>query len=199
MRAVRAAGGYGWGMRYADSGGLTAKERAGRERVRLAAARMFVDGASNGQVAEGLRVSVMSVSRWRRAFDAGGMDALASKGPGGARCKLTDAQLQELQAQLGAGPAAHGFAEDQCWTQARIAEVIAIMFGVEYTPAGVGYLLHRMGFSVQVPARRAAERDEDAIGAWKGEQWPPNATGCTSRRCPDTPTTSTRWNWSGAT
>jgi transposase len=172
VRVIRTGGGYGWGMRYADSGGLTAKERVGRERVRLAAARMFVDGASNGQVAEGLRVSVMSVSRWRRAFDAGGMDALASKGPGGARCKLTDAQLQELEAQLDAGPAAHGFAEDQCWTQARIAEVIAIMFGVEYTPAGVGYLLHRMGFSVQVPARRAAERDEDAIGAWKGEQWP---------------------------
>ena len=159
-------------MRYADSGGLTAKERAGRERVRLAAAQMFVDGARNGQVAEGLRVSVMSVSRWRRAFDAGGMDGLASKGPGGARCKLTDAQLAELEAELDAGPAAHGFAEDQCWTQARIAEVIATMFGVQYTPAGVGYLLHRMGFSVQVPARRAAERDEQTVAAWRDEQWP---------------------------
>ena len=159
-------------MRYADSGGLTAKERVGRERVRLAAAQMFVDGASNGRVAEGLRVSLMSVSRWRRAFDAGGMDALASKGPGGAQCKLTDAQLQELEAELGAGPAAHGFAEDQCWTQARIAEVIATTFGVEYTPAGVGYLLHRMGWSVQVPTRRAAERNEQAIAAWRDEQWP---------------------------
>ena len=159
-------------MRYADSGGLTGRERAGRERVRLAAARMFVEGACNGRVAGELRVSLMSVSRWRRAFDAGGMDALASKGPGGARCKLTDAQLRELEAELDAGPAAHGFAEDQCWTQARIAEVIAIRFGVVYTAAGVGYLLHRMGFSVQVPARRAAERDEDAVGAWKDEQWP---------------------------
>ena len=83
----RRGGGYAWDMRYADSGGLTAKERAGRERVRLAAARMFVDGASNGQVGEGLRVSLMSVSRWRRTFDAGGVDALASKGPGGAQCK----------------------------------------------------------------------------------------------------------------
>jgi transposase len=172
VRAVRTGGGYAWGMRYADSGGLTAKERVGRERVRLAAAQMFVDGASNGRVAEGLRVSLMSVSRWRRAFDAGGMDALASKGPGGAQCKLTDAQLQELEAELGAGPAAHGFAEDQCWTQARIAEVIATTFGVEYTPAGVGYLLHRMGWSVQVPTRRAAERNEQAIAAWRDEQWP---------------------------
>ena len=168
----RRGGGYAWDMRYADSGGLTAKERAGRERVRLAAAQMFVDGASNGQVGEGLRVSLMSVSRWRRTFDAGGVDALASKGPGGAQCKLTDAQLQDLAAQLDAGPAAHGFTEDQCWTQARIAEVIATRFGVNYIPAGVGYLLHRMGFSVQVPTRRAAERDDDAVGVWKDEQWP---------------------------
>ena len=85
---------------------------------------------------------------------------------------ITDAQLQDLAAQLDAGPAAHGFTEDQCWTQARIAEVIATRFGVNYTPAGVGYLLHRMGFSVQVPTRRAAERDDDAVGVWKDEQWP---------------------------
>src|SRR5438034_2540789 len=132
-------------MRYAGNGGLTAEARAGREQVRLVAAQMFVDGASNGRVAEGLRVSLMSVSRWRRAFDAGGTDALASKGPGGARCKLTDAQLEDLAAELDAGPAAHGFTEDQCWTQARIAEVIATRFGVNYTPTGVGYPLHRMG------------------------------------------------------
>ena len=168
----RRGGGYAWDMRYADSGGLTAKERAGRERVRLAAAQMFVDGASNGQVGEGLRVSLMSVSRWRRTFDAGGVDALASKGSGGAQCKLTGAQLRELAVELDAGPAAYGFAEDQCWTQARIAEVIATRFGVDYTPAGVGYLLHRMGWSVQVPTRRAAERDEAAVGVWKDEQWP---------------------------
>jgi transposase len=172
VRAVRSWGGYDWGMRYADSGGLTAGERAGRERVRLAAAQMFVEGASNGGIADRLRVSVMSVSRWRRAFDAGGVDGLASKGPGGARCRLTDAQLVELGAELDAGPAGHGFVEDQCWTQARIAEVIAVRFGVGYTPAGVGYLLHRMGWSVQVPARRAAERDERAVAAWRDEQWP---------------------------
>src|SRR5256886_9009563 len=159
-------------MRYADSGGLTARQRVGRERVRLAAARMFVEGVSSGRVAGGLRVSLMWVGRWRRAFDAGGVDALASKGSGGARCKLTGAQLRELAVELDAGPAAYGFAEDQCWTQARIAEVIVTRFGVDYTPAGVGLLLHRLGWSVQVPTRRAAERDDDAVAAWKDEQWP---------------------------
>jgi hypothetical protein len=32
---------------------------------------------------------------------------------------------------------------------------------VEYTLAGTAVLLHRIGWSVQVPARRAAERDEE--------------------------------------
>jgi putative transposase len=159
-------------MRYADSGGLTAAERVGRERVRFAAAQMFMDGVSNVQVARRFRVSQMSVSRWRRAFDTGGLDALASKGPGGATCKLTDAQLDEVQAVLDAGPAASGWGEDQCWTLARIAVVVADRFGVDYTLGGLDYLLHRIGWSVQVPARRAAERDEDAVAAWKDEQWP---------------------------
>jgi putative transposase len=33
-------------------------------------------------------------------------------------------------------------------------------------------LLHRIGWSVQVPARRAAERDEDQIARWREETWP---------------------------
>jgi len=64
------------------------------------------------------------------------------------------------------GPAAAGYA-DQCWTLARVAEQCWRRFGVEYTLAGVAVLLHRTGRSVQVPARRAAERDEDKIARWR--------------------------------
>jgi transposase len=55
---------------------------------------------------------------------------------------------------------------------ARIAELIWRRFGVEYTLAGLDLLLHRLGWSVQVPARRAAERDEVRIAAWREEAWP---------------------------
>jgi hypothetical protein len=73
---------------------------------------------------------------------------------------------------LDAGPARWGWDEDQCWTLARIAEVVCRRFGVEYTLAGMDLLLHRIGWSVQVPARRAAERNEAAIAAWREETWP---------------------------
>jgi transposase len=158
-------------MRYPDGGGLTAAERARREQVRLAAAELIEAGASDREVARRFRVSLMSANRWRRALAAGGQAALASKGAGGTKCKLSAAQLRELEAVLDAGPAAAGWA-DQCWTLARIAGVISERFKVEYTLAGVDLLLHRIGWSVQVPARQAAERDEAAIAAWREETWP---------------------------
>src|SRR5436853_2248236 len=158
-------------MRYGEGGGLTAEERARRERVRLAA-ELIEAGASDQEVAKRFRVTRMSANRWRRALAAGGRPAPASKGPAGACCKLTPAQLRELETVLDAGPAARGWDEDQCWTLARIAEVVRGRFGVDYTLAGLDLLLHRIGWSVQVPARQAAERDEARIARWRQEEWP---------------------------
>jgi transposase len=163
---------YAGVVRYPDGGGLTAAERARRERVRLEAADMIEAGASDPEVARRLRVSRMSANRWRRALAAGGRDALASKGAGGAKCKLTAAQLAELEAALDAGPAAWGWDEDQCWTLARISDLARRLFRVDYTLAGMDVLLHRIGWSVQVPARRAAERDDAAVATWRQETWP---------------------------
>src|SRR6266851_3645425 len=98
-------------MRYGEGGGLTAAERARRERVRLAAAELIEAGASDREVAKHFRVSRMSANRWRRALAAGGRAALASKGAGGAQCKLTPAQVAELEQIMDAGPAAGGYAD----------------------------------------------------------------------------------------
>ena len=73
---------------------------------------------------------------------------------------------------LDTGPAAWGWDEDQCWTLARITEVVRRRFAVEYTLAGMDLLLHGIGWSAQVPARPAAERDEARIAAWREETWP---------------------------
>jgi len=158
-------------MRYPDGGGLTAAGRARREQVRLAAADLIEGGASDREVARRFRVSRMSANRWRRALAAGGRAALVSKGPGGGPGKLSAAQVRELETVLEAGPAVWGW-QNQCWTLARIAEVVRRRFKVEYTLAGLDLLLHRIGWSVQVPARQATERDEAAIARWREETWP---------------------------
>jgi transposase len=158
-------------MRYAQGGGLTAEERARRERGRLAAAEWIEEGATDREVAVRFRITWMSTNRWRRALAAGGRPALASKGAGGPPCRLSPAQLDELQVLLDAGPAAWGWA-DQCWTLPRIAALVRDRFGVAYTLPGLDLLLHRLGWSVQVPARRPVERDEQQIAAWREETWP---------------------------
>ena len=81
-------------------------------------------------------------------------------------------RLRELEAVLDAGPAVSGWDEDQCWTLARIAELVRRRFRVEYTLAGMDLLLHRMGCQRAGPARRAAERDEARIAGWREETWP---------------------------
>jgi transposase len=134
---------------------------------------MFEQQLPATEIAARLRVSTKSVYAWRRAWTAGGRAALASRGPGGTVCKLTDAQLDRLAGELDRGPAAQDWAgwADQRWTLARVAALIGRLFGVSYTLRGVSYLLHRMGWTPQVPARRASERDEDGISAWRAATW----------------------------
>jgi hypothetical protein len=62
-------------------GGLTDERRAFCEKVRLQAAEQFRQGDENTVIAHGVRVSVRSVQRWRRAWSQDGPRALASRGP----------------------------------------------------------------------------------------------------------------------
>jgi transposase len=176
-------------MRYAQGGGLTAEGRRRRELVRLAAVERFERCAAVADIAAELRVSERSVQRWRRAWQAGGPPGLASKGQA-ARCRLSGDQLAELDRVLDAGPAAAGW-EDQRWTLARIRDLIAARFTVQYTIPGTWYLLRRRGWTCQLGARRATERDDGAIEVWKKETWPrvkglrrPWAAGSSSRTRP---------------
>ena len=173
-------------MRYAQGGGLTAEARERRERVRLAAVERFEQRVPAGVIAAELRVSERSVRRWRQAWQDSGLAGLASRGQA-ARCRLDEAQLAALDAVLEAGPLAAGW-QDQHWTLSRIRDLVASRFGVAYTVPGIWYLLHRRGWSCQLGARRAIERDDGAVEVWKKETWPrlkgprrPSAGGSSSR------------------
>ena len=133
---------------------------------------MFASGMSPAEVAARLEVSAKSARAWRRAWATGGEAALASKGSSGPPPRLTAPQLRQLERLLEAGPAAAGFIEDQRWTLARVAQVIAVTFRVRYSLKGVSLVLRRLGWTPQMPVHRAAERDEDAIASWRRRQWP---------------------------
>jgi transposase len=164
-------------MRYAQGGGLTAEGRRCRELVRLEAAERFEQQVPAAVIAAELRVSERSVRRWRW---------LASRGQA-AQCRLDEQQLAALDLALEAGPLAAGW-EDQRWTLARVRDLVARKFRVQYAIPGIWYLLQRRGWTCQLGARRAIERDDGAVEVWKKETWPrikarrrPSAAGSSSK------------------
>jgi transposase len=146
-----------------------------RERLqarRLRAAELFAAGVHQAEVARQLGVSRQSVHLWHKRWQAEGPDGLRSRGPTGPAPRLSDSQLQRVEEALLKGPGANGFV-GELWTLERIATVIERLTGVRHHPAWVWALLrHRLGWSVQRPVRRAAERDQDAIDRWVKERWP---------------------------
>jgi transposase len=133
---------------------------------------LFAVGVRQAEVARHPEVSAQAVGVWHRRWEAGGPEALRSKGPSGPSPRLSDAQLGTVEQALLAGVTANGFV-GELWTVDRVALVIERLTGVRHHPAWVWALLHhRLGWSVQRPKRRAAERDQAAIDRWVRERWP---------------------------
>src|SRR5579872_7354674 len=132
---------------------IGAEKRVRRERMRLAAAELIEAGASDREVAQRFGVTRSTAHRWRQMLAAGGKDALASKGPGGTRCKLSQPQLGELEQILDAGPAVFGWDGNQRWTLSQIADVIRDRFGVCYSLSGLHLLLRRTGWGIGTHSR----------------------------------------------
>ncbi len=117
-------------------------------------------------------VARQNVSRWHAQWRQGGLAALRSAGPTGHAPRLSDQQLHAIDQALRQGARAHGFDSDH-WTLARVRTVIEQLTGVGYHPGHVWKLLrHRLHYRLQRPARRAVERDEQAIARWVAEDWP---------------------------
>jgi transposase len=132
---------------------------------------LLTQGVSPREVARRVQASVGSVYRWQRTWVVEGAAALAAKPTPGAPRKLTDRHREQLVHRLLQGARAHGF-PTELWTLKRIAAVIQVHFGVRYHPSHVWKVLRGLGWSCQVPERRAIQRDERAIAHWQRSTWP---------------------------
>jgi transposase len=147
------------------------RDRDAQEQTRLRAAGLFARQVPQAEIAHQLGVDRKNVSRWYRRWQQGGEDALRSRGAPGRTPRVSPTQLAEVEQVLLAGARASGFATD-LWTLARVAQVIERLTGVAHHPGHVWRLLRVLGWSVQRPARRAAERDEAAVERWVKQDWP---------------------------
>jgi transposase len=148
------------------------RDRQAFQDRRLHAADLFQQGIHQAEVARTLGVSRQTISRWHARWQADGTAGLASRGAPGRTPKLSAAQLEQVEQALLQGAKVHGFDTD-LWTLERVAAVIWRLTGVRHHPAHVWRLLRqRLDWTLQRPARRAVERDEQAIRQWVASDWP---------------------------
>ena len=141
------------------------------EARQLRAWELVQEGWKQQDVAAALGVTGGAVSQWVSKARQGGIAALRHRKPPGGPSKLSDEQRGQLPGMLGRGPLAYGF-YGEVWTRRRVAQVIEQEFGVSYDPSQVGRVLKGCGFSLQKPALRATQRDEDAIRDWRDHRFP---------------------------
>jgi transposase len=139
---------------------------------RMRAADLFEEGMIPAAIAAQLGVSHQIVSDWRKVWAEAGREGLRGAGRAGRKPKLSEAQLIEVEQALANGAEANGYATD-LWTLPRVAAVIERVTGVAYHPGHVWYILRdRLNWTRQRPARRAVERNDEAIEDWVKKRWP---------------------------
>jgi transposase len=109
----------------------------------------------------------MGYGAWR----PGEAEWIRGAGRAGRPPKLDETQLKQVDQALRQGARACGFGTD-LWTLPRVATVIEQVTGVRYHPGHVWRILGAMQWSLQRPAKRARERNEQARRAWVAERWP---------------------------
>jgi transposase len=151
------------------------------EERRMRAAELFEQDVAPAEIARRLGVWHQIVSDWRAAWRRSGRDGLRAAGRAGRLPKVSRQQLDQVETELAKGAVANGYATD-VWTLQRVAEVIQRVTGVQYHPARVWYILRQqLGWSWQRPARRATERDDEAIQRWVKKRWPQLKKGHSAR------------------
>lgn len=140
------------------------------ERRRRRAVELLERGEAPAVIARILGVTRTSLHRWRRM--ARSPEGFASKPPSGAKRRLSDLQLVELDQLLRQGASAHGFS-NELWTAVRVTQLIERHFGIHDHPEHVRKLLKcRLNYSSHKPQRRARERNDKEVERWKADEFP---------------------------
>ena len=144
------------------------------EERRLAAGRLLRAGRlSQAEIARRLGVSPAAVCQWAKQLRGvpRGLAGLRRHPQPGRPPRLTPSPWQKVLEVLARGAKRSGF-ETERWTLPRVRAVIERRFGVTDHGDYLSTRLRDLGWTAQVPAVWAAERDEDLIRVWLDRDWP---------------------------
>jgi len=141
------------------------------EALRRQAVVRVLKGQTQAAVAEGLGVHSVTVAKWIARHRAAGEAGLAAKPTPGRPRFLSPPQEAQVKTWLSQKPTDHGFRTD-LWSARRIVELVRRKFGVTFHPASMRRWLTARSYSPQRPARKARQRNDDAIVHWVAKDWP---------------------------
>lgn len=141
------------------------------EQRRMKAGKLFQKGCTQAEIARTLRVTPAAVNQWRIVWHAHGLSGLKSKGHPGIQTALTKQKAQKLKRAILKGPRSFGYTTD-LWTLERIKAIAKKEAGLSFGATWIWHTIIALGFSCQKPVKRAVERDEKAIAAWKLTAFP---------------------------
>ncbi len=141
------------------------------EERRRHAVQRVLDGRAQKDVASFLGVHPVTVAKWIARHRVDRDDGLKAKPTPGRPRFLTDDQEKQVLGWVAEPPTKHGFGTD-LWTARRVAEVIHKKLGVRFHPNYLREWLGKRNYTPQKPARRAKQRNPEAIARWVPEDWP---------------------------
>jgi len=136
-------------------------EKGARQRERLRAVRLALQGKEAKCIAVAVGHCRRSVQDWVYDYRDGGVKAIAATRQSGAPTKLPRGREEEFRRRMLAGPTP---ADGVCTLRGKdAARILKDEFGAAYTLAGAYRLLHRLGFSSLRPARRHRKNDPEKM------------------------------------
>jgi len=135
--------------------------------LRLCAVILCLEGASDQEVADELGHSLAWVRRWRRRFEAQGVEALWDRPRSGQPPKLARDKQKAFIARVTAGPRPEDIVG--VWRGEDLRRVLASEFGARYSLRGVYALLRRLKLSWLAPRPRHPKSDKQAQEKFKAQ------------------------------
>lgn len=133
------------------------REKNAKAKLRLLAAIRRKKGESIDDIAYALEKPRRTIHGWLHRFAQRRLNAVHDKKRGGRPSKLTKAQLKKLRRELLRGPA---HVPGRLWTTRHVHEHLKREYGITYHRSNVFRLLHKLGFSLQLPRQQHYKTDK---------------------------------------
>lgn len=147
----------------------------GQAAIRERAVRAVIGGMGHREAARVFGVERAVVSKWMRRWRDGGWDGLKERRRGrrpGEQSALEPWQQGVIVRLIKERNPDQLKLPGFLWTRDAVLELVDQRFGIRLAVTTMGRYLRAWGFSPQVPARKALERNPEAVREWLAERYP---------------------------